>query len=90
MSPGENLEQAYEGLRMKALKAGNMIQSQSQLVFLTKGMKVWLETVGGMNPLIVEPKQTSREVEIPRIVKPIAVMLLTDMALNTWNEVSTC
>ena len=89
MSPGENLEQAYEGLRMKALEAGNMIQSQSQLVFLTKGMKVWLETVGEMNSLIAEPKQTSRKVKIPQSIKPAAVMLLTDMALNTWKGAST-
>ena len=90
MGPGENLEQAYEGLRMKALEAGNVIQSQSHLVFLTKGMKVWLETVGEMNPLIAEPKQTSEQVKIPQSFKPTAVILLTDMVLNTWKELSTC
>jgi len=75
---------------MKAIKAGNMIPNQSHLVFLTKGMKVWLETVVEMNPLIAEPKQTPGQVKIPQSVKPTAVMLLTDMALNTWKELSTC
>ncbi len=75
---------------MKALEAGNMIPSQSHLVLLTKGMKVWLEAVGAMNPLIAEPKQPPGRVRIPQSVKPTAVMLLTDMALNTWKELSTC
>ena len=75
---------------MKALKAGNMIPNQSHLVFLTKGMKVWLETVVEMNPLIAELKQTPGQVKIPQSVKATAIMLLTDMALNTWKELSTC
>ncbi len=90
MSPGKDLEQAYEGLRMKALKAGNTIPNQSHLVFLTTGLTVWLETMVQVKSLIAEPEQTSGQLKIPQSVKPTAVMLLTDMALNTWKELSTC
>ncbi len=90
MSPEGDLEQAYEALRMKAIEAGNAIPNQSHLVFLTKGMKVWLETMVQVKPLIAEPEQASGQVMIAQSVKPAAVMLLADMVLNTWKGASTC
>ncbi len=90
MSPGKDLEQAYEALRMKALEAGNTIPNQSHLVFLTKGMKVWLETMVQVKSLIAEPEQASGQATIAQSLKLTAVTLLADMALNTWKGASTC
>ena len=90
MRPGRDIEQAYEALRMKALEAGNTIPNQSHLVFLTKGMKVWLQTMVQVKSLVAEPEQTSGRLMIAQSVKPAAVMLLADMALNTWKGTSTC
>lgn len=90
MSPARDLEQAYEALRMKALEAGNTIPNQSHLVFLTKGMKVWLQTMVQVKSLIAEPEQASGHPMIAQSLKPAAVMLLADMALNTWKGASTC
>ena len=90
MRPGGDLEQAYEALRMKALEAGNTIPNQSHLEFLTKGMKVWLETMAQVKSPIAKPEQTSGQAMIAQRVKPAAVVLLADMALNTWKGASTC
>ena len=90
MRPGGDLERAYEALRMKALEAGNTIPNQSYLVFLTKGMKVWLQIMAQVKSPIAEPEQSSERVMIAQSVKPVAVMLLADMALNTWKGASTC
>jgi len=67
------------------MEAGDLIYSQSQLVFVRKGMKVWLETVANMNNPIERVKHPARS--IPPRVGQTAVLLLTDMALNTWKEV---
>jgi len=70
---------------MKVLEAGDLIYSQSQLVFVRKGMKVWLKTIANMNSSIDTVKHPARS--IPHGVGQTAVLLLTDMALNTWKEV---
>jgi len=70
---------------MKILEAGDLIHSQSQLVFVRKGMKVWLDAVANMNSPIERVKHPARS--IPPCVGQTAVLLLTDMALNTWKEV---
>ncbi len=70
---------------MKVLEAGDLIHSQSQLVFVRKGMKVWLETIANMTGPI--DTVTHSVQSTPPGVGQTAVLLLTDMALNTWKEV---
>jgi hypothetical protein len=70
---------------MKVLEAGDLIHSQSQLVFVRKGMKAWLETIANMTEQVDTVKHPARS--IPADVGQNAVLLLTDMALNTWKEV---
>jgi len=72
---------------MKVLQAGDLIHSQSQLVFVSKGMKGWLETVANMTIPIDRVKHPAQQVSIPPGIGKTAVVLLTDMALNTWKEV---
>jgi hypothetical protein len=69
---------------MKVLESGDLIHSQSQLVFVRKGMKVWLETIANMTEQIDTVKHPARP--IPPGIGQTAVLLLTDMALNTWKE----
>lgn len=86
-APAQELERAYEQMRMKVLQAGDLIHSQSQLVFGSKGMKGWLETVANMTIPIERVKYPTQQVSIPPSVGKTAVVLLADMALNTWKEV---
>jgi len=71
---------------MKVLQAGDLIHSQSQLVFVSKGMKGWLETIANMTRPIDRVKHPAQQVSIPPSVGQTALLLLTDMALNTWKE----
>jgi len=75
---------------MKALQAGDLIHSQSQLVFVSKGMKGWFETIANINSPIDRVKHLAQQVSVPASVGQTAVLLLTDMALNTWKEVCLC
>ena len=74
---------------MKALSAGNAIHSQSQLLFVNKGMTAWLETLGELNAVGGEPRQLSPQVPLAQSIQADALVLLTDMALNTWKEASS-
>lgn len=89
MPAGKELEEAYEGLRMKALTAGNGIQSQSQLLFVNRGMRAWLQSMGELNLLGVEPRRLSGQLPFAQSVEPTALELLTEMAINTWKEASS-
>jgi hypothetical protein len=73
---------------MKVLQSGDLIHSQSQLVFVRKGMKGGLETIANMRRPINGVKHPAQQVSIPPSVGQTAVLLLTDMALNTLKEVS--
>lgn len=85
-----NLTEVYEKLRQIMLNSGNKIESQSQLVFLTQGMRSWLTTI---NNIKIQPhkqyQQTSAPVNISDL-KQTAVVILTDMLLKVVKEEPAC
>jgi len=77
---------------MKALRAGDKIQSQSQLLFVNQGMIAWLQSMEELKRLGVEPQGGSASLHVAHVahgVEPTAVGLLTEMAINTWKEASS-
>ena len=73
---------------MKVLAAADRdaLQSHSQLMFVSKGMKAWLQAVGGINVVDVHLSPVSSPRVQPQSVDPTMVALIADMALNTWKE----
>jgi hypothetical protein len=89
MPASRELEEAYEGLRMKALRAGNKIQSQSQLLFLNQGMIAWLHSMEELKRLGAQPQGGSAPLPFAHVLEPTALGLLTEMTINTWKEASS-
>ena len=73
---------------MKVLREGERIHSQSQLLFLRKGMRAWLQSMAELQSLGVETRGASRQPAAAESVEATVVALLTDMALHTWKEAS--
>jgi len=73
---------------MKVLREGERIHSQSQLLFLRKGMRAWLQSMGELQSLGVETRGAPRQPALAESVEATVVALLTDMALHTWKEAS--
>ena len=81
-------EDVYEELRMKARQAPHSLHSRAHVLFMSSGMKGWLETME-MIPPTPPPQRTppaDRTLSIPCELEPHALRLLTDMALHTWKE----
>lgn len=74
---------------MKALRAGDKIQSQSQLLFVNQDMIAWLQSMEELKRLGVEPQGGSASLHFAHGVEPTAVGLLTEMAINIWKEASS-
>jgi len=89
MSAGRELEEAYEGLRMKALRAGDKIQSGSQLLFVSQGMIAWLQSMKDLKCLGAQPQGGGAPLPFAQGLEPTALGLLTEMAINTWKEASS-
>jgi hypothetical protein len=89
MSAGRELEEAYEGLRMKALRAGDKIQSGSQLLFVNQGMIAWLQSMEDLKCLGAQPQGGGAPLPFAQGLEPTALGLLTEMAINTWKEASS-
>ena len=85
-----NLTEAYEQLRRRMFNNGNKIENQSQLVFITKGMRNWLETIKDIKILLCKQHQLTSASPISLNIKPAAVAILTDMALKVVKEASIC
>lgn len=77
---------------MKVLAAidRDALQSQSQLVFVGKGLRTWLHAAQEINAPSIQP----REVASPRTgmngMDPTMIALIADIALNTWKGVIAC
>ena len=73
---------------MKVLAAvdRDALQSQSQLVFVSKGMRAWLNAAGEINVVGIPPRQVSSPRVQPQGMDSTMVALIADMALNTWKE----
>lgn len=85
-----NLTEVYEKFRMRMLDSGNKIESQAQLVFLTQGMRSWLETIKDIKIL---PRKQHQQTSAPTIIlnlKQTAVAVLTDMLLKVVKEEPVC
>ena len=76
---------------MKVLAAGDRdaLQSQSHLVFVSKGMTAWLQAVEEMNAVGIPPGPVASQRVQPQSMDSAMVALIADMALNTWKEASS-
>lgn len=72
---------------MNARESPRSLHSRSQLLFMSTGMKSWLETVEDVTttPPARLPA-VSGTLSIPCDLEQNALRLLTDMALHTWKE----
>jgi hypothetical protein len=73
---------------MKVLAAADRdaLQSQSQLMFVSKGMRAWLHAAGEINVVAIHPSPISSPGVQPQGMDWTMVALIADMALNTWKE----
>lgn len=76
---------------MKVLAAADRdaLQSQSQLVFVSKGMRAWLHAAGETNVVGIHSSQVSSPRVQPQSMDSTMVALIADMAFNTWKEASS-
>jgi hypothetical protein len=81
-------EDVYEELRMKARQAPHSLHSRAHVLFMSVGMKGWLEaieTIPRTPPPVTTPEE-ERTLSIPCELEEHALRLLTDIALHTWKE----
>jgi hypothetical protein len=73
---------------MKVLAAADSdrIHSQSHLVFVSKGMSAWLHAVGDMSFVDLHPSPVCCPHVQSQSMEAAMVVLVADMALNTWKE----
>jgi len=73
---------------MKVLAAADRdaLQSQSQLVFVSKGMRAWLHAAREITVVGIHPSRVSSPQVQPQSTEATMVALIADMALNTWKE----
>jgi hypothetical protein len=73
---------------MKVLAAADRdaLQSQSQMVFVNKGMRAWLHAAGEINVAGIHPSLVCCPRVQPQSMDSAMVALIADMALHTWKE----
>ena len=71
---------------MKALQSPDSMHSRSQLLFISAGMKKWLQVASDISTVPERVPQPAVHISIPSDVEQNALRLLTDMALHTWKE----
>jgi len=77
---------------MKVLAAADRdaLQSMSQMVFVSNGMKAWLHAAGEINVVAIHPIPVCCPRVQPQNMDSAMVALIADMALNTWKEAGSC
>ena len=85
-----NLTEVYEKLRLSMINSGNKIESQSQLVFLTQGMRSWLVIIKDIKILSRKQYPQASAPTIILTLKQTTVAVLTDMLLKVVKEEPVC
>ena len=73
-------------MKVLAVADRDALQSQSQLVLVSKGMRAWLHAAGEINAVAIQPILVCCPRVQPQSMDSTMVALIADMALNTWKE----
>jgi hypothetical protein len=71
----------YEDLRREALQAGSR-RGHGLALFLSRGMKAWLEALTSLRPRPVTKSTSQESVDLPPVVRPDLTTLLANMVLS--------
>ena len=73
---------------MKARQSPHSLHGRAHVLFMSSGMKGWLEALETIGPTVAPPRTPAAgpTLSIPCDLEQHALRLLTDMALHTWKE----
>jgi hypothetical protein len=79
------LFEQYESLRKEAL-GSTARRGHGLALFLSRGMKAWLEALTVFVPMAMEDKASQDKLDLPPAVRPDLTLVLADMVLACYQE----